>query len=658
MKLPKKRGITLIESLLSLSIIGTITTSFIIFKGEESDDVKYNLLAEDLSTIITAIDTRFSIDGYNINHWNKKEWKEEEVAEELLSKQLRSAYLDKCKGEWEPKLEEEHQTELIECDLWKYKIPMGLNTEAEITEDSMGFVDRFNLIVYFEEDEEFIDNFYLLNHSKRILKGKQYKETSGNYFFEFVLKNDPNTPLNVQTCIEEKSNCALKSSFSRSGLNETVRVDGQNSFYNDKISFVEDKLNEPLKCIRWKKTNSGTWIKTLMNEDDCGIGVYKESGYPTVVEVNADNGTYKNILINKECKVFEWNSATKEVEEVVGEFTACGMTENEDEIYQIVDNIHSDKGYFKNFYATDIEGEQSSSTNIITDRVSADFITVSNNMDVNQFAETQDLEVLNQTVLKSADIERLTVYGESTFEKKLTFEADLTIDNNIEVNNLMTATDVLTIKSTVDQDLTAINEIKTDEYLVLTKTETEGASCSPQGSLAKTSNGSALNCINGKWIKMGSNVIPMGTIAIWGGSSVPSGWLECDGKSIPSSYSSLKSFLGSSKTPDLRGVFLRGLDEGTGRDNLCYSGDNTLDYYCMLTLDSLGLSKTTRTLGTFQLDANKRHRHTETHFTGERSARGGSGLADNSLGTYYTSTEGAQEMVPRNISLKYIIKAN
>lgn len=57
------------------------------------------------------------------------------------------------------------------------------------------------------------------------------------------------------------------------------------------------------------------------------------------------------------------------------------------------------------------------------------------------------------------------------------------------------------------------------------------------------------------------NGVPTGTILPFAGTTVPEGWLLCDGSSIPSGvfYDALKSALGNAtNVPDLRGMFLRG----------------------------------------------------------------------------------------------------
>jgi hypothetical protein len=71
------------------------------------------------------------------------------------------------------------------------------------------------------------------------------------------------------------------------------------------------------------------------------------------------------------------------------------------------------------------------------------------------------------------------------------------------------------------------------------------------------------------------NGVPTGTIMAYAGdpSSVPSGWLLCDGRSIPNDifHASLRSLLGANgvvatNVPDLRGMFLRGA--GTNSDSI------------------------------------------------------------------------------------------
>jgi microcystin-dependent protein len=54
-------------------------------------------------------------------------------------------------------------------------------------------------------------------------------------------------------------------------------------------------------------------------------------------------------------------------------------------------------------------------------------------------------------------------------------------------------------------------------------------------------------------------ICPVGTIAPYGGTSAPTGWLLCDGGSISASYTELRALVGTT-TPNFKGRTLVGLD--------------------------------------------------------------------------------------------------
>ncbi|MFA9394733.1 MAG: phage tail protein [Halodesulfovibrio sp.] len=61
--------------------------------------------------------------------------------------------------------------------------------------------------------------------------------------------------------------------------------------------------------------------------------------------------------------------------------------------------------------------------------------------------------------------------------------------------------------------------------------------------------------------------VPIGGVIPWFSTSIPKGYLKCDGNSFSaSSYPKLQIALGATNVPDLRGVFLRGVDDGKGID--------------------------------------------------------------------------------------------
>jgi microcystin-dependent protein len=135
-------------------------------------------------------------------------------------------------------------------------------------------------------------------------------------------------------------------------------------------------------------------------------------------------------------------------------------------------------------------------------------------------------------------------------------------------------------------------------------------------------------------------------IVAWGGSTAPSGWLECNGQST-APYPKLAAITGAT-VPDLRGEFIRGWDHGRGVD----AG---------------------RAIRSFQADELKSHNHTvndpghkhgiPTNSTGDGSGdQSPEGLTNNNRWTNAATTgitinaAGGVETRPRNISLMYIIK--
>ncbi len=57
-----------------------------------------------------------------------------------------------------------------------------------------------------------------------------------------------------------------------------------------------------------------------------------------------------------------------------------------------------------------------------------------------------------------------------------------------------------------------------------------------------------------------SSSVPVGTVVMWLENTAPEGWLLCNGATIPSGsqYDELRAFLDDTKTPDMRGLIVKG----------------------------------------------------------------------------------------------------
>lgn len=112
--------------------------------------------------------------------------------------------------------------------------------------------------------------------------------------------------------------------------------------------------------------------------------------------------------------------------------------------------------------------------------------------------------------------------------------------------------------------------------------------------------------LDGGTVSLGSNVtislntlyaVPTGMISMIYTSTIPSGWLECNGQST-AGYPTLQTLIGSN-VPDLRGQFIRGWDNGAGIDPGRAIGSTQTDSTTLPTTNF-----------TVTVDSNGNHTHT------------------------------------------------
>lgn len=141
--------------------------------------------------------------------------------------------------------------------------------------------------------------------------------------------------------------------------------------------------------------------------------------------------------------------------------------------------------------------------------------------------------------------------------------------------------------------------------------------------------------------------LPIGTVAMWGTSTPPDGWLAMNGQST-SGYTDLASIYGSS-LPDLRGEFIRGWDDSRGID----SGRSLLSYQAGTKI--AGENGTDSSMNTHTIH-NINDVHADPIYESDFNYRI---QYDTETGNqhYSDSTIWWKTVRPRNISLMYIVKA-
>jgi len=153
--------------------------------------------------------------------------------------------------------------------------------------------------------------------------------------------------------------------------------------------------------------------------------------------------------------------------------------------------------------------------------------------------------------------------------------------------------------------------------------------------------------------------MPPGIVQAYAGHATPppTGWLKCDGSPVSrTSYKSLFAAIGVSfgpgdgattfNLPDLRGVFLRGIDDGVNRDP---------DASSRVALMPGGA--TGDAVGSYQADQLATHTHTVTEAQIIPGQAGQSGGCCTTVSFFNTATgqAGGSETRPKNVNVSYII---
>ena len=154
-----------------------------------------------------------------------------------------------------------------------------------------------------------------------------------------------------------------------------------------------------------------------------------------------------------------------------------------------------------------------------------------------------------------------------------------------------------------------------------------------------------------------------GEVTMWSGSSVPSGWLECNGQST-SGFTALAAIVGAN-VPDLRGEFVRGWDNGRGVDSgraLLSAQSGEFESHTHIQ-DSHNHTQNAHAHGIGGAAAAYPVADSAASATGPLPRVSGAiinGTADqtatNIANTATNQNTGGTETRPRNISLMYIIK--
>lgn len=586
-----EKGFTLVETLIAVSIAGVLSTGAIKFAIDELEKDKQEKAGNEFVKIIGAVENRLLLDGFSESHWNQNEWKNtNEVINNLLREQLIAADANCSTGSWEPQDAEQKNAKLVDCLIWN-KMPFDMQAKAELKKDSAGFVESFELILNFKDKAHFEKEYQNLQRSLFKARVKDTSDSSSNHSYSFVDLNTKTDISNTQ-CINLDKDCSVMISYNRAGSFDYVRTDGSNSMLDSHLSFIDGSAGSGLTCAKWtndKDDNSGAWIQTL--DEDCGIGIYKQTGVPAAVDVVADNGSFKSVVLDEECILYEWNG-TNVVDST--KRSPCGMVDNGSTMYQVIPNLNSQAIIALSAKLNDLDSKA-----IQTDQFDANEATLKSakiqvaNIDslVSKVAVVDDMEIIN--TLKTALIDSST--GTTTFNSSAIFTQDTDMQRltateietpNVFATNIETATiNGVKLSNGYHTDIRSVSDIETTgeikaKNFVSGSVELFDANgketsqyCISEGKGAISTDkrtGRLLYCSGTYWkaaSEYGEDSAPFGSIMLVPfnpANMIKDGWLELRGQSIINSSiinncdtDKLKSVFGT-KIPDWQGLFVRG----------------------------------------------------------------------------------------------------
>lgn len=527
-KYKKNKGMSLIETLLSVTVVMAIVISVLYWYLENQREQQSIIFGKDLVSIITAFDKRIHVDGWDSDNFkNGKDWTGSPAVISMLNTEFiaKNASCGNNKN-WVPVLDKEKSTKLIPCNLWS-KVPYDLNADAKITSDVDGYVKNFTVVFKSKNDSEFNKHFRFYNKAKITANVKDSLNITGGHQFYFASVSSPSVKITNNECLSLKSSCALVAVYDREGGNEYLRVDGTNSVIGSSVSFKDSKNTPKLSCVRWEKDfAANSWESKTV---DCGIGIYNKT--PVAVDVAVNSTTTERVMLDKLCPVFT-NDVNGQIIDA-GTKAPCGMYTGDNSgtltAYQVIDHVSADKGLIKTLYAD----------TVFTDQINVNYLTVkkdlavlgNTNMDgtlkVKGFGQFDD----NLNVMKNLGVNgTLGVNGEATFNNNLNVLGDGKFNNDVTINRDLNAlrNTILYGSATVkgigqfDSNVNIngntimkgnLNVDGTGVFnnnINLTKVEVVNTSCSPLGAVAIDSTGALLSCVKSVWTASGADASAYG----------------------------------------------------------------------------------------------------------------------------------------------------
>lgn len=215
----RDKGFSLFETLLSLSVIIILFSTFMYFYLDHQREQQAVVFGKDVVSIVTAFDKRIHVDGWDVSNFkNGTEWNNANTFIEMLNTEF-IAKNTSCgtSKSWVPVLEKEKNTQLIPCNFWT-KIPYEFNVRAKINADPTGYIKNFTVTFQSKSSEDFIKNFKFYNKAKMTGNANDSLNVTGGHHFYFATLADTTTRVSVTKCLALKTDCVMVAVYDREGF--------------------------------------------------------------------------------------------------------------------------------------------------------------------------------------------------------------------------------------------------------------------------------------------------------------------------------------------------------------------------------------------------------------------------------------------------------
>jgi len=170
----------------------------------------------------------------------------------------------------------------------------------------------------------------------------------------------------------------------------------------------------------------------------------------------------------------------------------------------------------------------------------------------------------NDYEIRMATNKPLTIWNNSAGFSEDDALLDIWGSTRLKGNLAVNSTDASRGNITASGNITATKRITAGEYVELGGIVTPGQACQKVGLLSRDNAGQIVSCKAGIW----QPEQPVGMPMPWPSTTPPAGWLICNGQTFNTNqYPLLAKAYPSGKLPDLRGNYIRGLDQGRGYDS-------------------------------------------------------------------------------------------